>query len=418
MQDQPIILGPSYQLHVGVHGALLDNPPCGYGYLQLPAQVHFRFAQQVANPSPFSVLSVSERISFPTLADAYAPVHLSRSVYAGHGPWIVDADCLLATLQFGHFFPIGSLAAIHAGNYPVDILQRRQRTMIRALASPRCIAILMRTEHARKRLLAQVARVADKWLDVLDAKTFVVRPALPCSAATCRPDRRLSVLYCGRTFDDKGGDIAADVFVELRGRYQADVDLTWVGDCPRSILSRLRAAGVQHLPITSRAQFLQILSSTDIYCSPTRFESFGMALVEAAAAGVVVVTSSGDGMAHIAELFESDRNAVLIPDHPSAQDTRQAYLQAITSLIDNPQRLARMRAAILASSRHGRLSIAARDRVLLPVYARLHAAAADMRRRRPAAMPMPVRDTWVWPEAACYWEIARLTGNKATRVRV
>src|SRR5581483_10842363 len=57
------------------------------------------------------------------------------------------------------------------------------------------------------------------------------------------------------------------------------------------------------VPVEDRSSYLDRLAAAHVFVSPTEFEGYGMALVEAAAHGLALVTTFGPGMEHVAERF-------------------------------------------------------------------------------------------------------------------
>ena len=424
MNDNLIVLGPSYQLHVGVHGSLLEQPPPGIRFLQRRAQTHFSFALGTS-ASPCNQLNLGEQVSFEALPDPYTPAHLSRTCYAGAGPWVIDADCLLGTLQFGRFFPLGSIDQIRAGVIDTKLLLRRQRAVAEQLGAPRCRAILLRTERARQRFIQHLQELYgdSAFAEALAAKTRVITPALPYlpankNGANSAP---IHILYAGRTFHDKGGAVAIAVLGALRRRYGERLQASFVGECPAAFQPACAAAGIHRLDTTSRAAFRELLAQSDIFLSPTRFESFGMGLLEAAAAGAIVVTAQGNGMEHVPELFQAGEHAILISNDLPLTQRIAEYTQAIAALIDQPEQAARLRGNCAALLQNGRLSLQARDKALTPIYADMLDTAERL--RNTATPPQNTRAEpdlhyLNWPEELCYWESARHTGPQALRIRV
>jgi glycosyltransferase involved in cell wall biosynthesis len=123
----------------------------------------------------------------------------------------------------------------------------------------------------------------------------------------------------GRLVRDKGIDTLLRAVASLEGRH----DELWtliVGDGPDE--ERLRAAAREHL-IADRVVFAgfvddpyPMLAAMDIFALPTLMESFGMAAIEAMAAGLPVVASNVGG---IPEVINDDMDGMLVaPGQPAA----------------------------------------------------------------------------------------------------
>lgn len=425
-----ILLGPSHELHVGVHGSLLESPPEGIRYIQKTYLIHFRYAHRprACSFDPFLDQSIGEGVSFEHSADSPMPVHTSRLPYLGAGPWLADADCLLGTLQFGLFFAIGSSEQIRSNLIDLQLVEARQLWMLRQYASSSCRAILLRTGCARRRLLDHVRNAgffSDRQFDSFEDKVRVVYPAIgksPIMKKRRANPKSVSILYSGRTFLDKGGDVALSVFANLRRSHGSGVTLTFVGDCPSGCSTVCDALGIRMMGFLPRGQYQEILKTADIFLSPTTFESFGMALLEAATWGLAIVTSSGNGMEHIGELFEEGRHALFVSNSLHHADKVAGFTIAVGRLIVDPQFRMELQENCHRLTDTGPLSTRARDRLLLPFYRDLSQTSARISRglegkncrTRQAGRVGHV----VWPEPLCHWEIRRRTHGKAFRIKI
>ncbi len=90
-------------------------------------------------------------------------------------------------------------------------------------------------------------------------------------------------------------------------------------------------AGAEDL--TGRVHFLGhredipgLLSSLDVFCLPSRMEGLGTAVLDAMAAGIPIVATTGGG---IPEMVEPDRSGILVP--PAAPDSLARALAAVLS---------------------------------------------------------------------------------------
>ena len=124
-----------------------------------------------------------------------------------------------------------------------------------------------------------------------------VPDATPAAPAAERGTRRL--LFLGRIHPIKGLDLLVPVWRELESRFP-DWELVIAGPAEGSHLAELatlaRAAGCQRLafqPAAYGSQKSTLFRSADLFVLPTRTENFGMAVAEALAHGVPVVTTRG-----------------------------------------------------------------------------------------------------------------------------
>lgn len=80
-----------------------------------------------------------------------------------------------------------------------------------------------------------------------------------------------------------------------------------------------------------------LLSAADLYVWPAVREAYGMALLEAQAAGLPVVAGNAGG---VAEIVRHGETGLLTPEGDSA-----AFADAVDALLGDPARCARMRQA-------------------------------------------------------------------------
>lgn len=155
------------------------------------------------------------------------------------------------------------------------------------------------------------------------------------------PGSRTRIMSTGRIFPEKKGQ---DVLIRAVKRCVdrgLDVECTFVGDPTKGDLKTLPMleALSAKLELSGRVRFVRgrtdvaaLLADADIFVLPSRWEGFGLALVEAMAAGLPVIASNIDGPASIVAdgvdglLFESgsheqlaDKIALLIHS-PSLAD--------------------------------------------------------------------------------------------------
>ncbi|MFI6150486.1 glycosyltransferase family 4 protein [Streptomyces sp. NPDC051109] len=418
-----VLLGPAHELHDGVHGSLLESPPTGTTYVQARYTLRFRPDRSACRAfSPLHDAAVAEWVRFDGLPADVDVVHSSRLPTETARPWVVDADCLLMPLQAGRFFTLGAASRGTSLVPDSEAMFRREAAMAARYASRRCARILFRTEYARRACLEHLAARGHRpeVIERLSSKSEVVYPAVPALPAVRRAERAVTVLYMGRTAQDKGAPVAVEVFGHLRARHGEAVRLVFLGPCPEPAASRLLAAGVELLATLPRPAYLEQLRRADIFLSPTSFESFGMGLVEAAAAGLAIVCSAGPGMEHIGELFTPGDNALFVSNAKPAAQRTKGFAAAVSALIDDESLRRRLAVNNRALTSSGRLSLRQRDERLGDAYA--HAATligghVDPSEDRDACAEGDRRIT-DWADDVCNWAGRHCTARIGGRVIV
>ncbi|MFD5556748.1 glycosyltransferase [Streptomyces sp. NPDC127068] len=414
-----VLLGPAHELHVGVHGSLLAAPPPGATYVQCTYTLRLRPDREAHQPfSPLHDPAVAEWARFHDVPSDVQVVHSSRLPVQTPLPWVVDADSLMTPLQVGRFFALGAAAR---GEVPIPspgAVARREAAMVEWYSHRRCARILFRTEYARRTFLGHLGDRGHRseTVEELAAKSEVVYPAVPASGAVSRTGRPVTVLYMGRTAQDKGASVAAEVFARLRERHGARVRLVFLGPCPSRLADGLAAIGVRLTPVLPRSAYLSQLGRADVFLSPTTFESFGMGLLEAAAAGLAIVCSDGPGMEHIGELFAHGENALFVSNADPVAERVSGYTAAVSELIDNEPLRRRFTLNNRALTGHGKLSIRQRNERLGAVYAHAADLGSRLASDTDGAPGEGARRIVDWPEQICHWAEQRCTARIGSRV--
>ena len=105
-----------------------------------------------------------------------------------------------------------------------------------------------------------------------------------------------------------------------------------------------RRAGLVHLGLLPESEVLQRMAEAEIYAAPSRYEPFGLAVLEAASAGAALVLSD---LPSLRELW--DGAATFVP--AGDRDALAASLQRL--IADVPARHAMQAAARARSRRYG-----------------------------------------------------------------
>jgi glycosyltransferase involved in cell wall biosynthesis len=142
-----------------------------------------------------------------------------------------------------------------------------------------------------------------------------------------------TILFIGREFERKGGDLLLRAFARIREKV-ADARLVIVGPAALTV----RDPGVVNLGFLRKddpqewACLIQAYRSADVFCFPTRYEPFGIVILEAMLFGLpCVATRTGA----IPEMIRDGETGYLVP-----VDDVEALTQRLLSLLDN-QELAR-----------------------------------------------------------------------------
>jgi glycosyltransferase involved in cell wall biosynthesis len=152
---------------------------------------------------------------------------------------------------------------------------------------------------------------------------------------------RPSILFVGRDFERKGGEVLLQAFAEIRGRLP-DASLHIVG-----ARTRRRLTGViWHGQIWDRERLAGLYRGARVFCQPSLYEPYGLAFIEAMAHGIPCV---GTDVQSIPEILDGGRAGVLVP--PNDPDgLAEAVHRLLTS--DEPARSLAEAGPRLVASRH------------------------------------------------------------------
>jgi glycosyltransferase involved in cell wall biosynthesis len=183
------------------------------------------------------------------------------------------------------------------------------------------------SERGRKGLIK--IGVPSEMVDVVPVPTNIVFFRTAKHLAGDHP----RLLTVARLFREKGIDILLRSFAWVVQKHP-DATLTVIGDGPeRSGLERLAAdlcltSSISFVGTKNADEIRRALEYTDVYVQPSRFEGWGIAVIEAAAAGVpVVMTDVGCA----GELILEGRSGRVVPVEDPAH-----LCEAIVQTIEDP----------------------------------------------------------------------------------
>ncbi len=150
----------------------------------------------------------------------------------------------------------------------------------------------------------------------------------PEAAAQHGPDEPLKVLFVGADFRRKGGSLLIEWFKNRQSR-----------NCELHIVTREQIDASPGLYIYNDMQpnserLLKLYQSSDLFALPSLGECFGIATVEAMAAGLPVIASDVGG---IADIIEPGRNGFIVPSNDV-----HALAPAIEAILGDAEQRQRM----------------------------------------------------------------------------
>ena len=183
-------------------------------------------------------------------------------------------------------------------------------------------------------------------------KISIVRNGIDLAAVIPRGDRHFhtepKLLIVARLILSKGH---LTLFKALATLTDRPWRLQIAGNGPAETFLRNEAERLGILPriewLGYRTDIPELLARADIFCFPSQWEGLGLAMIEAAAAGIPVLSSN---LSSLREVL-SDQHALFVPS-----DTPEAWADALHAVLDRPD-IAIRRAQSAVADIHERFSI-------------------------------------------------------------
>jgi glycosyltransferase involved in cell wall biosynthesis len=258
-------------------------------------------------------------------------VHVCSPGPTGVGAAVL-AEMLSMPLVISHHTELSRYARLRSGRVDIEGLARAGLTMLYRRAT-----VVLSPSAAADASLATLGveggRVT-RWTRGVDAELF--RPRPPRSA-----DGTVRVLYAGRLSTEKGVDLLAEAFLLARAR-DPRMHLMLAGGGPEEQALRERLGRhATFLGWLDRQALAREYATADLFCFPSRTDTFGQAVLEAQATGVPVVAVAEGGPL---DLVDDGHTGVLCPPDP------RALADALVDLGTDPTRRAELGAAAAAAA--------------------------------------------------------------------
>lgn len=378
-----VLIGPDLDLHPGIHGSLLRDPPEGYVHHVREATHYFYGASLPGSARGFSPIRRAHAAECISLGTGGVLAHSSRWPVLGRRRWIVELDDLGYPLLFGR---IGLLASFRdafarpwSERLTLDIL-RRARAMLGAYAHASCRRVVFRTQAALEQSVKFTTALGlETHMAPLLEKCTVIRPAAGAmdgddASRKWRSPGPLRVVFCGRDFAAKDGVLALRVVLEVLGRGRS-LEFTCIGDVPSEVRDIHDDPRMNFTGALEPAEVLAHLRRAHVLLHTSPAESVGMVFLEAAAAGMAVIASEGPRLPHLPELLDKRGYIAVDRSTGSARTQQRGFVDALDALAGAKSRALAMGRANLQSARRGANSLARRNRAWRQVYDEARAGA-------------------------------------------
>jgi glycosyltransferase involved in cell wall biosynthesis/predicted metal-dependent phosphoesterase TrpH len=267
------------------------------------------------------------RIGVPTLiglAEAlttrrYDLVHVCSPGPAGLGAALL-AEMLGLPLAISHHTELGRYARLRSGRVDAEGLVRTGL----AVLYRRAAVVLSPSSAADASVInlgVEPERIA-RWTRGVDAALFRPQPARTT-------DDAVRVLYAGRLSTEKGIHLLTEAF-ELAHARDPRIQLVLAGGGPEEEHLRERLGRrATFLGWLDRQALAEAYATADLFCFPSRTDTYGQAVLEAQASGLPVIAVAEGGPL---DLIDDGRTGLLFPPDP------QALANALLELANAPAR--------------------------------------------------------------------------------
>jgi glycosyltransferase involved in cell wall biosynthesis len=143
----------------------------------------------------------------------------------------------------------------------------------------------------------------------------------------------IKLLFVGKVEEHKGIKILLEALKKVKAKKQ-DVSLTMVGELKdeKYVKNKIKCLNIEKsVELVGRVPFeetVRFFQSCDIFCLPSKFEAFGLSILQAMSCGKPIVTTRSGG---IPEFVEEGKSGFLV-----SPDNSETLASKIIELIRNP----------------------------------------------------------------------------------
>lgn len=390
-----VLMPERARLHAGYHAELTTHPL---------ADVEYTFSKNVLYCPVEMLASMSSRLSLqPMERNKYAndefdniPYFLSPSleqadlIHSHLHPVLNDKQFVLDLDAF--LFPwtvtseeFGRMKRLEISCVPRNVDMERVGRLATHLAKPTCQSILAWSPHVRD---AIGSFIEDQ--SVLQ-KVEVLYPAVYPLQVSAKSDGVVRIMFCGSagsadSFIRKGGDDVFCLFDRLRTHFE--VELCYVGFVPNAIRSKyVDRQDVQIFNRLSKEDLFVQYSQSHVFLLPSRFDTFGMVLLEAMNHELPIVATLGEQFPSN-HVVDDDYGGFLVPmvDRDITEDWSKSLLKEVVDrpktpsihldkamdclsrLVENPELRCQMGRFNKSQILDGKFSITRRNQRLAEIY--------------------------------------------------
>ncbi len=200
---------------------------------------------------------------------------------------------------------------------------------------------------------------------VVDSKLDILRFAYPAHKQV-RHSKKCTLLFIGRYFFDKGGDVALEV-IDRVTKSNKNTNAIFIAETPKEFIEKYKNnKKIKFMDLMPHEElFKKIYPKTSIFVYPGFSDSFGFMYIEAMSFGIPIVTA--DGFAR-SEIVEDGKTGYIVPRYEDKERIISEMTSKTKYLIQNQKLRSKMGKTSHEEVKNGKWSVKKRNEKLLRVY--------------------------------------------------
>lgn len=276
----------------------------------------------------------------------YDLIHCAHCLCLNKKPWVADIE-FISQMWGG-----------------VELTPLRKYFVKKLILSKNCKKIMPWTEETKKQILKEFPEV--------ESKLELVSYAMPPPKIKKNKSKKITLLFTGRYFFQKGGLDSLEVMDRLTKKYK-NVHAIFISEIPKKILDKYsKNKKIQFSGLVPFKKIVEdIYPNSDIYIYPGYTDSFGFPFIESQAWGIPVVTT--DGYAR-KEVVQDRKTGFVIPLKKEIDYTKlnekiiKKLEKKVSLLIKNSKLREKMSQDGMKIVQEGKFSIKERNKRLSKIY--------------------------------------------------
>ncbi len=281
----------------------------------------------------------------------YDLIHGAHCLINNKKPWVADME--------------------HVGQFTIPLSEGKknaEKKVKKILMEKNCKKILAWTKWAKKRILEYYPEIKEK--------IEVVYPAVPVQKLKKKSSKNINLLFIGRNFNEKGGEIALEVIDNLTKKYD-NVHGTIISSVPKKFYEKYSRNKKISIPglVSHKKLFEEIYPNSDIFIYPTFTDTFGFSILEAQSFGLPVIAMKTQSTHSIEETIQEGKTGFIIDNSGTNGLKREfdnniikRFINSAEKPIEDKNLKDKMRKNAINGIKRGKFSIKERNKKLKRIY--------------------------------------------------